>query len=51
MYGVVCFRPCGRFDHAVGFAKYYDAFEYVQGQAADGCRYEIWSNGLKLFVS
>jgi len=48
MFGVVCFRCDGRFDHSVGFATAADALAYVQAQAGDGCRYEVWNNGVRV---
>lgn len=48
MFGVVCFRWDGKFDHSVGFANETTAREYVQNHSGDGCRYEIWKNGVRL---
>lgn len=48
MFGVVCFRWDGKFDHSVGFNSEIAAREYIQTNSGDGCRYEIWNNGVRL---
>lgn len=48
-YGVACYRWDGDFDHAVGFATEADAHAYVLAQAGDGCRYEVWHNGVRVW--
>jgi len=48
MFGVVCFRCDGEFDHSFGFATAADALAYVQAQAGDNCRYEVWNNGVRI---
>jgi hypothetical protein len=50
MFGVVCFRCDGDFDHSQGFDTVEAALAYALAgiKSGDGCTYQIWNNGVRV---